>query len=84
MIILIGFVIEAEVSTNRGRIDCVLHINDCIYIIEFKLNGTKEEALAQIQAKQYGQKYQNSTKQIVLLGVEFDQQTRHISDYLQE
>jgi hypothetical protein len=80
---LIGFEIEAEVTTNRGRIDCVLQTSDNIYVIEFKLNGSKEDALKQIQDKQYAQKYQSSDKQVVLLGVEFDQKTRNIGGYLQ-
>jgi hypothetical protein len=66
------------VSTNKGRIDCVLQTQDTIYIIEFKLNDTKEAALKQIQDKQYAQKYQNSGKAIVLLGVEFDQTERNV------
>jgi hypothetical protein len=41
---------------------------DKIYTIEFKLNNTKEAALQQIHDKQYAQKYQNSTKEIFLLG----------------
>jgi Holliday junction resolvase-like predicted endonuclease len=55
---LLGFDVEAEVRTNIGRIDCVLQTDDRIYIIEFKLNDTKEAALQQIHDKQYAQKYQ--------------------------
>ena len=79
---MIGLSIDAEVSTNQGRIDCVIQTEDTIYIIEFKLNDTKEEALKQINDKQYIQKYQRSGKAIVLLGVEFDQKSRNIGDYL--
>jgi hypothetical protein len=83
VITLIGFDIVAEVNTNQGRIDCVLQTGDTIYIIEFKLNDTKEAALQQIKDKQYSQKYQSSSKKIVLLGVEFDPQKRNIGGYLQ-
>lgn len=79
---LLGYQLEAEVKTNDGRIDCVLHTDSSIYIIEFKLNGSKEQALQQIEDKHYGQKYLNSEKQLVLLGVEFDQQTRNIGDFV--
>jgi ATP-dependent exoDNAse (exonuclease V) beta subunit len=82
IITMIGLSVDAEVSTNQGRIDCVLQTADTIYIIEFKLNGTKEEALKQIEDKQYAQKYLRSNKAIVLLGVEFDQKSRNIGDYL--
>jgi hypothetical protein len=83
IITMVGLSVEAEVSTNDGRIDCVMQTVDSIYIIEFKLNGTKEEALKQIQDKQYAQKYLRSNKTIVLLGVEFDQKSRNISDFIQ-
>jgi hypothetical protein len=79
---LIGFDIEAEVLTNQGRIDCVLQTDDKIYVIEFKLNDTKEAAMQQIKDKQYAQKYQNAGKEIILLGVEFDHQTRNIGDFI--
>jgi hypothetical protein len=82
IITMIGLSVEAEVSTNNGRIDCVMQTADTIYIIEFKLNGTKEDALKQIQDKQYAQKYLRSNKAIVLLGVEFDQKSRNVGDYL--
>ena len=81
---LIGLNIDAEVRTNKGRIDCVIQTTQTVYIIEFKLNDTKEAALQQIHDKQYAQKYQNSGKEVVLLGVEFDQKTRNIGGYVVE
>jgi hypothetical protein len=79
---LMGYQLEAEVRTNDGRFDCVLQTDTCTYIIEFKLSGTKEEALQQIEDKQYAQKYLGQQKEIILLGVEFDQQTRNIGEFM--
>lgn len=79
---LMGYQLDAEVRTNDGRIDCVVQTIDTIYIIEFKLNGTKEEALQQIIDKDYAQKYQGDDKKIVLLGVEFNQKSRNIGEFL--
>ena len=79
---LIGLDIEAEISTNIGCIDCVLKAKDTIYVVEFKLDGSKEDALQQIIDKQYAQKYQGGDKQVMLLGVEFDQSTRNIGEYV--
>ena len=81
---LIGLSIKAEVRTNNGRIDCVIETDDMICLIEFKLKDSKEVALKQIIDTQYQQKYQLSTKQKFLVGVEFDQETRNIGDYLIE
>ncbi len=83
IITLLGYQLEAEVSTNIGRIDCVLQTQNTIYIIEFKLNDSCEAALKQIQDKQYAQKYQHSGKEIVLLGVEFDQDSRNIGEIVE-
>ncbi|PCK02993.1 MAG: AAA family ATPase [Alteromonadaceae bacterium] len=81
---LLGFLIEVEVSTNKGRIDCVVWTDNRIYIIEFKLNGTKEDALQQIKDKQYAQKYTGLGKHLSLLGVAFDQKERNIQDWIEE
>ena len=79
---LIGLKVEAEVRTNKGRIDAVIVSEDSIYIFEFKLEGTKEEAVTQIKNREYFQKYQNSNKKIVLVGVEFDKEKRNIGEWL--
>ena len=79
---LIGLSIAVEVNTNRGRIDCVVETDDRICIIEFKLNGSKKEALQQIIDKQYAQRYQQHGKQIVMIGVEFDKASRNIGGFM--
>jgi hypothetical protein len=67
---LIGLKVEAEVKTNKGRIDAVI-IDKDIYIFEFKFNGDKDQALAQIKEKRYFEKYQGTDRKIYLFGVEF-------------
>lgn len=79
---LIGLTIETEVHTNQGRIDCVIETEQIIYVIEFKLNASKEIAIEQIQTKQYAQKYQSSRKLIKMIGVEFDHTKRTIAKWL--
>ena len=81
---LIGLRIDAEVKTHRGRIDAVLQTEGTVFIFEFKLFDTKENALAQIKEKQYSLKYQGSGKQIHLVGVEFDREHRNIGDWVTE
>jgi len=79
---LLGIEIKAESRTNRGRIDAVVEVSDSIYIFEFKLHGTAEEALQQIHDNEYYGKYTNKGKKIVLVGAAFDQQTRNIENWL--
>lgn len=78
---LLGFKIQTEVKTNKGRIDAVIESNS-IYIFEFKFNGSKEEALQQIKDKKYYEKYQAKNKTIFLIGAEF--KDRNIGEYLVE
>ena len=69
-------------TPNKGRIDCVLTTNEVIYVIEFKLHGTKEQALQQIIDNQYPQKYSLQDRKLCLIGVEFDQPSRNIGGYV--
>ena len=50
---LVGFYTQVEYHTSKGRIDLVLQTDKFIYVIEFKLDGTAEEALQQINDKHY-------------------------------
>ncbi len=81
---LLGLRIQAEVVTNQGRIDAVIELKDTVYVFEFKLNRTKKAALAQINQKQYAEKYMNTGKQLVLVGVEFNKKTRNIGKWAAE
>jgi hypothetical protein len=67
---LIGLKVEAEVKTNKGRIDAVI-IDSDVHIFEFKFGGNKDKALRQIKDKKYFEKYQGKGKKIYLFGVEF-------------
>jgi len=78
---LIGAMTEAEVSTNIGRIDAVVKTASVIFIFEFKLNGTAEEALAQIRQKRYFEPYLDDGRPITLVGVEFSRATRNIGEH---
>ena len=53
-------------------------------MFEFKLNGIREEALAQINRKQYAEKYLDTGKELVLVGVEFDAVKRNIGQWIIE
>ena len=50
---LMGFYIQAEYRTSNGRIDLMIGTDKYVYIIELKFNGTAEEALKQIEEKNY-------------------------------
>ena len=79
---MMGFDIETEVLTSDGRIDAVIKTEKYIYVIEFKM-GKAQEAIEQIQKKQYHLKYANENgKQLILMGIGFDEATKNIEDWM--
>jgi Holliday junction resolvase-like predicted endonuclease len=66
---LLGYYAEAEVSTSKGRIDVVISTKTHIYILEFKVRDTAQNALQQIKANQYPEKYKDDSRTLVLIGV---------------
>ena len=81
---LIGLFIEAEARTSIGRIDAVAQTEKYIYIFEFKLNGSADEALKQIHDKAYYQKYLGSDREIILVGANFSTKSRNIGEWKTE
>ena len=78
---LFGFYVKTEDHTSRGRIDLVLQTDRYIYIMEFKLNGTAEEALQQIEDKQYALPFASDTRTLFRIGVNFSNETRNIGTW---
>ena len=81
---LIGFYVKAEYHTSQGRIDLVLQTERFIYIMEFKLDGTAEEALQQINDKHYAQAFAADKRQIFKIGINFSNETRNIEKWIVE
>lgn len=81
---LMGQYVNVEVDTAIGRADAVVKMQDAIYVFEFKVDGTPEEALAQINSKGYAIPYQANTLKVVKIGVNFDSATRTIGDWKME
>ena len=81
---LMGFYVKAEYNTSHGRIDMVLQTNKFIYIMEFKLEGTAEEALKQINEKQYALPFEADGRKIFKIGVNFSAKTRNIEKWIVE
>ncbi|MGN0847976.1 MAG: PD-(D/E)XK nuclease domain-containing protein, partial [Kiritimatiellia bacterium] len=76
----VGFNVNAEVQTNEGRIDMTCETPAGIFLIEFKLDRPAEEALAQIDAKDYAAKYDFAGKQVTRIGISFSSERRTIAD----
>ena len=78
---LMGQYVESEVKSSVGRADVVVQLQDVVYVFEFKYDGTPEEALAQIDSKQYAIPYRADGRRVVKIGVNFDSSTRTIGGW---
>lgn len=81
---LLGFYTQAEYHTSEGRIDLVVKTAQYIYVMEFKLDGSAEEALKQINDKQYALPFATDTRKVYKLGVNFSHHTRNIEKWIIE
>ena len=81
---LMGQFTDVEVRSSRGRADAVVRTLQYIYVFEFKLNGTAEEALQQIDDKGYLIPYQADGRKLIKIGVEFSAEKRNLNRWLTE
>jgi len=79
-----GLDVHSEVNTSRGRADALVILEDKVYCFEFKLNKTAVEALEQIQARGYLDKYRDSGKKLIAVGVNFSTEKREVDELLVE
>lgn len=73
--------VETEYRTARGRIDMLIKSRDFIYIMEFKTDSSAEEALRQIESKQYSLPFKNDGRKVIKIGVNFSSEQRTISEW---
>lgn len=78
---LMGQFTQTEVRSARGRADAVVKTHDYIYIFEFKLDGTVEEALRQIDEKGYLIPYNADGRQIIKVGANFSAEERNLEKW---
>ena len=81
---LIGFYVKAEYHTSEGRIDLILQTDQFVYIMEFKLDGTAEEAIKQINDKHYAQAFNADKRKLYKIGINFSNKTRNIERWIVE
>lgn len=81
---LMGFYTQPEYHTSDGRIDLLIKTPEYIYVMEFKLDGTAEEALAQIKSKDYSLPFEMDGRKTYRIGMNFSNDTRNIEKYLIE
>lgn len=80
---LLGFYIQTEVKTAIGRADALCRTDNSIYVFEFKVDGSAEDALNQIDEKGYMLPYKfEDGKRLVKVGVNISSATRTVEKWV--
>ena len=75
------YTVYAEKQQSEGRVDCIVETPDYVYIFEFKLDGTADDALAQIEEKGYARPYAADSRKLYRIGAVFSSQTGTIAEW---
>ena len=81
---LLGFYTRAEYHTSQGRVDLVVQTDRFVYVMEFKLEGTAEEALQQIEDRGYARPFAADSRKVYRIGVNFSATIRGIERWVVE
>ena len=81
MVLASGVNVCSEVITGRGRIDLVVEFEKKIYIIEFKCGQSAEAGLKQINNKGYAEKYKQTGKKLILMGINFTSENKNVEEW---
>ena len=78
---LLGMYCDVEVRTPRGRVDMALKAPHTLYIVELKLGKDANEAMKQIDLKQYPERFRLYRLPIVKVGISFDAEAHTIGEW---
>ncbi len=79
--LLSTYMVYTEKQLSHGRADCVIETDKYVYVFEFKLDGTADEALQQIEEKGYALPYANDSRTLYKTGCSFSSETGTIEDW---
>lgn len=73
---MLNVYVRTQVKCSGGRVDMVVWMPDTTYVFELKVNATAQEALEQIDTKDYALPYQTEGRKVIKIGVKFNPETR--------
>ena len=78
------YTVYTEKQLSEGRADCIVETPQYIYIFEFKLDGTAQEALQQIKDKGYAAAYAADPRPLFRVGASFSSKTGTVEEWQTE
>ena len=79
---LLGYYVDVEVRTPRGRVDIVLRTRTTLYVMELKLDKTADTAMQQIDLRNYPERFALCGLPIVKVAVNFDSERHTLADWV--
>ncbi len=79
--LLSTYMVYTEKQLSQGRADCIIETDQYVYIFEFKLDGTADEALQQIEDKGYALPYASDARTLYKIGCVFSSETGTIEEW---
>lgn len=76
------YTVYVEKEQSEGRVDCIVETPNFVYIFEFKLDGTAQKALQQIEDKGYARPYEADARTVYKIGANFSSETGTINDWV--
>lgn len=78
---MMGFTVRTEVHSAKGRCDMQIQTAGYVYIFEFKIDGTPEDAMQQILDKGYAFPFKADPRTVYLIGANFSTETRTLTGW---
>ena len=75
------YAVYTEHQNSQGRCDCAVETPAHIYIFEFKLDGSADDALQQIRDRGYAKPYAADARKLHLIGATFSSETGTIGEW---
>jgi hypothetical protein len=75
------YTVYTEKQLSEGRADCIVETPQYVYIFEFKLDGTADEALQQISDRGYAKAYAADQRPIYEIGATFSSKTGTVEEW---
>ena len=75
------YITYIEKEQSYGRLDCCVETAKQVYIFEFKLDGSADAALQQIEDRGYATEFMSSGKTIYKIGVNISSETGTVADW---
>jgi len=79
---MLNVYVRTQVKCTGGKTDMVVWMPDTTYVFELKVNGTAQDALEQINSKNYALPFHTEGRNVIKAGIHFNKDTRTIDEWV--